>query len=201
MAVTPVPRRRRASSRVKRMLQSSERTVGFHGSESLRQLQIVEIHRGALMRGRCGADDPRRRRGHVAQSPGRDEIGHVIERKRGFEPILGLLLSLGLFSAASWASVTGDIGHWRGQSRIPKVGRERRALRLSSGRIRFAVAPQAQISSLPRAFLLRGYRHACGSERFEFGIRADRTGMRHCHGWPSHHRNGGTRAPDAIHWS
>ena len=92
------------------MLQSSERTIGFHGSESLRQLQIVEIHRGALMRGRCGADDPRRRRGHVAQSPGRDEIGHVVERKRGLEPILGLLLSLGLFSAASWASVTGDLG-------------------------------------------------------------------------------------------
>ena len=60
-------------------------------------------------------------------------------------------------------------------TRIPKVGRERRALRLSSGKIRFAVAPQAQISSLPRASLSRGYRHACGSERFEFGIRADRT--------------------------
>ena len=55
-------------------------------------------------------------------------------------------------------------------TRIPKVGRERRALKLSSGKIRFAVAPQAQISSLPRASLLRGYRHACGSERFEFGI-------------------------------
>jgi hypothetical protein len=94
------------------MLQSSERTVGFHGSESLRQLQIVEIHRGALMRGRCGADDPRRRRGHVAQSPGRDEIGHVIERKCGFEPILGL--SVLAFSArragprSLATSVTGE---------------------------------------------------------------------------------------------
>ena len=40
-----------------------------------------------------------------------------------------------------------------------------RALKLRSGRIRFGVAPQAQISGFPRAVLLRGYRHACGSER------------------------------------
>ena len=41
----------------------------------------------------------------------------------------------------------------------------------------------AQISSLPRAVLLRGYRHACGSERFEFGIRADDAFKQTAAGW------------------
>ena len=47
----------------------------------------------ALMRGRCGADDSRRRRGYeaLAQSLGHDEIGHVIERERIFEPVFGEL--------------------------------------------------------------------------------------------------------------
>jgi hypothetical protein len=45
------------------------------------------------MRGRCGADDSRRRRGYEAraQSLGHDEIGHVIEREHSFEPVFGEL--------------------------------------------------------------------------------------------------------------
>src|SRR6202040_4262382 len=45
------------------------------------------------MRGRCGADDSRRRQGYEAlvQSLGHHEIGHVIERERSFEPVFGEL--------------------------------------------------------------------------------------------------------------
>ena len=66
-------------------------TICFHGTEAFRQLQIVEFQRSALMRGRCGVDDPSRCRGHeaFAQFLRHDKISHMIERERKFEPVLG----------------------------------------------------------------------------------------------------------------
>jgi hypothetical protein len=40
-------------------------TIGFHGSEALRRLQVVEIESSSLMRGRSCADDARRRGGGI----------------------------------------------------------------------------------------------------------------------------------------
>src|ERR1700732_131200 len=88
--VTPVPCRRRASSREENVAKLRA-TIGFHGTEAFRQLQIVEFQRSALMRGRCGIDDPSRCRGHeaFAQFLRHDKISHMIERERKFEPVLG----------------------------------------------------------------------------------------------------------------
>jgi hypothetical protein len=65
-------------------------SIGFHGSEALRRLQIVEIERGSPMRARSRVDDTRRRGSlePFAQPFGDDEIGHVVQRECLFEPVL-----------------------------------------------------------------------------------------------------------------
>src|SRR5215831_17093057 len=64
-AVTPVPVRRRASSRVNRMLASLRASIRCHGAIIRFHLQVIEIEEIALMgtrRGRRGIDNARRRR-------------------------------------------------------------------------------------------------------------------------------------------
>src|SRR5208282_1265802 len=67
--------------------------VGFHRTEILYQLKVVEIEPRSSMRTRRGVDDTRGRRGlePFAQTFGDHEIGHVVQREGIFEPIPGEL--------------------------------------------------------------------------------------------------------------
>src|SRR5580693_6861763 len=87
LAVTAVPRRRRGEFAREENVAKFRAAIGFHGSKTFGQLQIVEIEFGSLMRGRSCADDARRRGGQepFAQPLGDNKIRHVIQRECAFE--------------------------------------------------------------------------------------------------------------------
>jgi hypothetical protein len=88
-AVTPVPARRCASSRVNKYFGELGAPVRGHRAIVLFHLKVVEIEGVAPMGSRCRIDDPCRRRCDktLAQLIGQHEISHVVERKGAFETV------------------------------------------------------------------------------------------------------------------